>query len=101
VLLGYRKIGNVFAHLCQASSIRFVDQPRSFRGKLSQRSFSFSILLFAFSPGGQHHHLSVVATGALLQAARLCVAAECARWASNADATLRTKNSAPSLIDSR
>ena len=36
-----------------------------------------------------------------VQTARLCVAAECARWASNADATLRTKNSAPSLMESR
>ena len=36
-----------------------------------------------------------------VQTARLCVAADLARWASNAEATLRTRNSAPSLTERR
>ena len=68
-LPGYRKVGerlraSLSSQLDQLFQMPFVDQPRSFRGELSQRSFSFSILLFAFSRGGQHHHLSVVAAEA-------------------------------------
>jgi hypothetical protein len=54
-LPGYRKVGerlraSLSSQLDQLFQMPFVDQPRSFRGELSQRSFSFSILLFAFSP---------------------------------------------------
>ena len=106
-LPGYRKVGerlraSLSSQLDQLFQMPFVDQPRSFRGELSQRSFSFSILLFAFSrrrPASPPQRRRC--RGVLVQTARLCVAAECARWASNADATLRTRNSAPSLIESR
>ena len=53
-LPGYRKVGerlraSLSSQPDQLFQMPFVDQPRSFRGELSQRSFSFSILLFAFS----------------------------------------------------